>query len=67
MIRPGVRDKRSRKWKRCERSRPMELRQIDIVGGFPIADATSAKVDDYSTKRRPRRRWRRSRVISLKG
>jgi hypothetical protein len=51
MIDSGVRDKRSRKWKRWERSRPMELRQIDIVGGLPIADGTSAKVDDYSTKR----------------
>ena len=52
MIDPSVRDRRSRKWKRWERSAPMELWQMDVVGGFPIADGTSAKVltgiDDHS-------------------
>jgi transposase InsO family protein len=52
MIDPRVRDRRSRKWKRWERSAPMELWQMDVVGGFPIADGTSAKVltgiDDHS-------------------
>jgi hypothetical protein len=43
-----MRDQRSRKWKRWERSRPMELWQSDVVGGLPIADGTSAEVDDYS-------------------
>jgi transposase InsO family protein len=52
MIDPSVRDRRSRKWKRWERGVPMELWQMDIVGGFPLADGTSAKaltgIDDHS-------------------
>jgi transposase InsO family protein len=52
MIDPSVRDRRSRKWKRWERGAPMELWQMDIVGGFPLADGTSAKaltgIDDHS-------------------
>lgn len=52
MIDPATRDRRSRKWKRWERGAPMELWQMDVVGGFPLADGTSAKVltgiDDHS-------------------
>jgi transposase InsO family protein len=52
MIDPSVRDRRSRKWKRWERGAPMELWQMDVVGGFPLADGTSAKaltgIDDHS-------------------
>ena len=52
MIDPTSRDRRSRKWKRWERGAPMELWQMDVVGGFPLADGTSAKaltgVDDHS-------------------
>ena len=52
MIDPSVRDRRSRKWKRWERGAPMELWQMDIVGGFALADGTSAKaltgIDDHS-------------------
>lgn len=52
MIEPAGRDRRSRKWKRWERGRPMELWQMDLVGGFPLADGTTAKaltgVDDHS-------------------
>lgn len=52
LIDPSVRDRRSRKWKRWERGAPMELWQMDIVGGFPLVDGTSAKaltgVDDHS-------------------
>lgn len=52
MIDPALRDRRSRKWKRWERGAPMELWQMDIVGGFPLADGTSAKaltgIDDHS-------------------
>lgn len=52
MIDPAVRDRRSRKWKRWERGAPMELWQMDIVGGFPLTDGTSAKaltgLDDHS-------------------
>jgi transposase InsO family protein len=52
MIDPRLRDRRSRKFKRWERARPMELWQMDVVGGFPLADGTSAKaltgIDDHS-------------------
>jgi transposase InsO family protein len=52
LIDPNLRDRRSRKWKRWERARAMELWQMDVVGGFPLADGTSAKVltgiDDHS-------------------
>jgi transposase InsO family protein len=52
VIDPGARDRRSRKWKRWERGAPMELWQMDVVGGFPLADGTSAKaltgIDDHS-------------------
>ena len=52
MIDPAVRDRRSRKWKRWERGVPMELWQMDVVGGFPLADGSCAKVltgiDDHS-------------------
>jgi transposase InsO family protein len=52
MIDPAVRDRRSRKWKRWERGAPMELWQMDVVGGFPLADGSCAKaltgIDDHS-------------------
>lgn len=52
MIDPSLRDRRSRKWKRWERGAPMELWQMDIVGGFPLADGSCAKaltgIDDHS-------------------
>jgi transposase InsO family protein len=52
MIDPTLRDRRSRKWKRWERGAPMELWQMDVVGGFPLADGASAKaltgIDDHS-------------------
>jgi transposase InsO family protein len=52
MIDPAARDRRSRKWKRWERGVPMELWQMDVVGGFPLTDGTSAKaltgIDDHS-------------------
>jgi hypothetical protein len=52
MIDPSLRDRCSRKWKRWERGAPMELWQMDIVGGFARADGTSAKaltgIDDHS-------------------
>jgi len=52
LIDPADRDRRSRKWKRWERGVPMELWQMDIVGGFALADGTSAKaltgIDDHS-------------------
>jgi transposase InsO family protein len=52
MIDPQRRRGRDRKWKRWERARAMELWQMDIVGGFALADGTSAKaltgIDDHS-------------------
>jgi transposase InsO family protein len=52
LIDPSVRDRRARKWKRWERGAPMELWQMDIVGGFPLADGSCAKaltgIDDHS-------------------
>ena len=52
MIDPADRDRRSRKWKRWERGAPMELWQLDVVGGFALADGSCAKaltgLDDHS-------------------
>jgi transposase InsO family protein len=52
VIDPAARQRRDRKWKRWERGRPMELWQMDLVGGFLLADGTRAKaltgVDDHS-------------------
>ena len=52
LIDPAARRRRDRKWKRWERGRPMELWQMDVVGGFVLADGTEAKaltgVDDHS-------------------
>ncbi|HEY1842312.1 MAG TPA: IS481 family transposase [Mycobacterium sp.] len=52
MIDPSLRDRRSRKWKRWERGAPMELWQMDVVGGFPLTDGSCAKaltgIDDHS-------------------
>jgi transposase InsO family protein len=46
------RRRRDRKWKRWERGMPMELWQMDTVGGFVLADGTRAKaltgLDDHS-------------------
>lgn len=52
LIDPEARRPRDRTWKRWERSRPMELWQMDVVGGFVLADGTKAKaltgIDDHS-------------------
>jgi transposase InsO family protein len=57
LVRAGVielirRRRRLETWKRWERASPMELWQMDVVGGFLLADGTSAKaltgVDDHS-------------------
>jgi transposase InsO family protein len=48
----GRRQRRDRRFKRWERGRPMELWQMDVVGGFLLADGTRAKaltgIDDHS-------------------
>jgi len=52
LIDPAARRLRDRKWKRWERGAAMELWQMDVVGGFVLADGTRAKaltgVDDHS-------------------
>jgi transposase InsO family protein len=52
LIDPTGRRRRDRKFKRWERGAPMELWQMDVVGGFVLADGRRAKaltgVDDHS-------------------
>jgi transposase InsO family protein len=52
LIDPAARRPRDRKWKRWQRGKPMELWQMDVVGGFALADGRRAKaltgVDDHS-------------------
>ena len=52
LIDAEARRPRDRKWRRWERGAPMELWQMDVVGGFVLADGTKAKaltaVDDHS-------------------
>ena len=57
LLRAGVIDPARRRrdkqvWKRWERAAPMELWQMDVVGGFLLADGSTAKaltgVDDHS-------------------
>jgi transposase InsO family protein len=52
VIAPVRRHRRSEAFKRWERAAPMELWQMDVVGGFHLADGASAKaltgVDDHS-------------------
>jgi len=52
LIDPAGRRRRDRKFKRWERGTPMELWQMDVVGGFVLADGRRAKaltgVDDHS-------------------
>lgn len=52
LIDPSGRRRRDKKWKRWERGAPMELWQMDTVGGFLLADGSKAKaltgVDDHS-------------------
>ena len=52
LIVPNQRRKRLRDFKRWERGRPMELWQLDVVGGVLLGDGTECKVltgiDDHS-------------------
>ena len=52
LIDPDARRPRDRMWRRWERGAPMELWQMDVVGGFVLANGTRAKaltgVDDHS-------------------
>jgi transposase InsO family protein len=52
LVEPDQRRRRRRAWKRWERGAPMDLWQMDLVGGFALTDGTSMKaltgVDDHS-------------------
>jgi len=52
LIEPGGRRRRREEWRRWERGSAMELWQMDVVGGFLLADGTRAKaltgIDDHS-------------------
>jgi transposase InsO family protein len=52
LIEPVTRKRRAERFRRWERGRPMELWQMDTVGGFLLADGSHAKaltgVDDHS-------------------
>jgi transposase InsO family protein len=52
LIEAGGRRRRKDSWRRWERGAPMELWQMDVVGGFLLADGSHAKaltgIDDHS-------------------
>ena len=52
LVVPGLRRRRRTDYRRWERARPMELWQMDVVGGFHLADGTELKavsgIDDNS-------------------
>jgi integrase-like protein len=52
VVEPLARRRRAERFKRWERAAPMELWQLDLVGGFLLADGSHAKaltgVDDHS-------------------
>jgi transposase InsO family protein len=52
LVVPGQRKRRRADYRRWERARPMELWQMDVVGGFHLADGTELKavsgIDDSS-------------------
>jgi transposase InsO family protein len=52
LVEPGRRRRRRSDWRRWERDRPMQLWQLDIVGGIRLADGTELKLvsglDDHS-------------------
>ena len=69
VIEPQPRRWRRETWKRWERAAPMELWQLDTVGGFLLADGTTAKaltgVDDHSRYCVSARLMARERTQSL--
>jgi transposase InsO family protein len=52
LIDPKPRRRRAKDYRRWERSRPMELWQMDVMGGVPLEDGTELKaitgIDDHS-------------------
>jgi transposase len=52
LVEPLARRRRAERFKRWERAAPMELWQMDVVGGFLLADGSHAKaltgIDDHS-------------------
>jgi transposase len=61
----GARRRRRESWKRWERGAPMELWQMDVVGGIGLADGSTAKaltgLDDHSRSVHPSGRKVRDR------
>jgi transposase len=49
LVVPGQRTRRRSDYRRWERARPMELWQMDVVGGFHLADGTELKRCPAST------------------
>jgi hypothetical protein len=58
LIAPAKRRRGRRDYKRWQRERPMELWQMDIVGGALLPDGVEAKVVTWWTTI-PGSRWRR--------
>jgi hypothetical protein len=52
LVEPDRRRRRAERFKRWERAAPMELWQMDVIGGFLLADGSHAKaltgIDDHS-------------------
>ena len=52
LVEPGRRRRRRSDWRRWEREAPMQLWQLDIVGGIRLADGSELKlvsgIDDHS-------------------
>ena len=52
LVEPLLRHRRAERFKRWERAAPMQLWQMDVVGGFLLADGSHAKaltgIDDHS-------------------
>ncbi len=69
LIQPVPRRWRREDWKRWERGAAMELCQLDVVGGFHLADGTTAKaltgLDDHSRFRVSARLMHRERTSKV--
>lgn len=56
LIDPAARRRRDVKWRRWERGVPMELWQLDVVGGIALADRSQKALADQIPAGRQRRR-----------
>jgi hypothetical protein len=71
LVVPGQRKRRRADYRRWERARPMELWQMDVVGGFHLSDGTELKavsgIDDSSRFAVTRHLLRGCRISMLRG